>query len=58
MLVKEGVLVQADELLVTLLKLSEALTNQLFGTIFDIHETKVSKISTGGLTLCLRCSNH
>jgi len=34
----------ADEVLVTLLKLSQALTNQLIGTIFDIHETKVTKI--------------
>ena len=34
----------ADEVLVTLLKLSRALTNQLIGTIFDIHETKVTKI--------------
>ena len=30
----------ADELSVTLLKLSEALTNQLLMTIFDIHEQK------------------
>ena len=34
----------ADELLVTLLKISQALTNELIGSIFDIHETKVSKI--------------
>ena len=34
----------ADELLVTLLKMSQALTNQLIGSIFDIHHTKISKI--------------
>ena len=34
----------ADELLVTLLKISQALTNELIESIFDIHETKVSKI--------------
>jgi len=34
----------ADELLVTLLKMSQGLTNELIGSIFDIHHTKVSKI--------------
>ena len=34
----------ADEVLVTLLKLSQALTNQLIVTIFDINETKLTKI--------------
>ena len=34
----------ADELLITLLKISQALTNQLIGSIFSVHETKVTKI--------------
>ena len=34
----------ADELLVTLLKMSQGLTNEFIGSIFDIHHTKVSKI--------------
>ena len=34
----------ADEVLVTLLKLSQALTNQMIVTIFDINETKSTKI--------------
>ena len=34
----------ADALLVTLLKMSQALTNKLIGSIFDVHHTKVSKI--------------
>ena len=34
-----------DELLVTLMKISQAFTNQMMiGSIFEIHETKVSKI--------------
>jgi len=34
----------ADDLLLTLLKLSQGLTNEFIGSIFDIHHTKVSKV--------------
>lgn len=34
----------ADELLVTLMKISQAFTNQVIGSIFEVHETKVSRI--------------
>ena len=33
-----------DELLVTLMKISQAFTNRVIGSIFEIHETKVSRI--------------
>ena len=34
----------ADELLVTLMKILQAFTNRVIGSIFEIHETKVSRI--------------
>ena len=34
----------ADELLVTLMKISQAFTNQIIGNMFEIHESKVTKI--------------